>query len=215
VRWAAILGVAVVLLVGGLVAAARSGHSGGNGSLTGSPSTGGVSNGGNGSGAQNGGNGGTGGGSGGPGGSAGSSGGGSGGGGGASPGASPGTSKAGQATAAPYTMPPAGDNIAAVADLQTSTCPGGYPPGYTCKVYVHGRYYLYSHPAGQLIVETVVDGKVAYSQTYQAPAGPHAFGSLMQFSVQKGAKEVDFIAILEDLTGNTLAKSKPIVTYAS
>lgn len=210
-RWVAILGVAVVLLVGGLVAAMRSGHSGsGNGTLTGSPSTGGVSDAGNTGGGQDG-HGGNGAANGGPGGAAGSSPNPA----GAGSGASAGGQHPAKATGTPYAMPSPGDNVAAVADLQTSNCSAGYPPGYVCKTYVHGRYFLYSHPAGQLIVEVVVDGQVNYSQTYQAPGGPHAFGSLMQFSVPKGAHEVDFVAILEDLTGNTLAKSKPIVTYNS
>jgi hypothetical protein len=111
-------------------------------------------------------------------------------------------------------MPTPGDQVAAVADINQSTCPGGYPPNTTCKVYVHGKYFLVSQPAGQLIVEVVIDGNVAYSQTYQAPGGGRQFGSLMQFQVPQGAKEVDYEAILKDVTGKTLATSKPYVTYA-
>jgi hypothetical protein len=209
-RWMVILVVAIALLTGGILAA-RGGHSGAAGAPTGSNPSGGdnsVAGRSGGSGANGAGR-------------SGSQGGSSGG--AANPGGGSGQSNSSagsgshaspKPTATPYVIPSPGDQVVSTADMQTSNCQGGYPPGFTCKVYVHGRYFLMTQPAGQLVVETVIDGKVAYSQTYQAPGGGHQFGSLMQFQVQQGAKEVDFEAILEDVSGKTLAASKPYVTYA-
>ena len=147
----------------------------------------------------------------------GGSGGGSGGGGGA--GGTSGTSQPGSSAGAKptpkgtFAMPTPWDEIDATPQLRLSNC-FTYPRNVQCKVYVSGAYELVSQVAGQVVIEVLIDNKVAASQTI-APAPPsgHRYGWTMQFTVPNGSHEIDYEAFLEDAQGKQLANSGPYQTH--
>ena len=111
-------------------------------------------------------------------------------------------------TTLPTALPTPWDVIIGKAEIIGSDCVGGYEPGTTCHIYYHGRYYLQTQAAGKVYIKATIDGNVADSHTYPAPHGGKQFGTELVFKVPDHAKEIDYQAFLEDLTGKILAQTE-------
>lgn len=120
----------------------------------------------------------------------------------------------GGASPTPYAVPTPYDAIQASPNVRTSNCQG-YPRNVDCKVNVSGAFYLKSQPAGQVVIQVLIDHNVVSSHTIQAPNGGYRFTWTMEFTVPSGSHEVDYQALLESTQGSVLAKSVPYVTYAN
>lgn len=110
----------------------------------------------------------------------------------------------------PYKTP--GDAVNVTPDMRQSNC-WVYPRNINCNVYVHGVEYLMSHPAGQVVVQVLIDSNVVASHTIPAPKGGYRYGWTMQFTIPSGKHDLAFEAIVEDTGGNVLAKADPYVIH--